>query len=78
MPLPIYPNGLVLSVLSVSIEGKGIQDQSLVRSVPYDPMGPDDLRSYQAYLLKERELAVGAVIARVAALPVVRKNPIGQ
>jgi integrase/recombinase XerD len=33
-----------------------------------DQLGPDDLRSYQAYLLQERKLAVGTVIARVAAL----------
>jgi site-specific recombinase XerD len=30
--------------------------------------GSDDLRSYQAYLLTERKLAVGSVVARVAAL----------
>jgi len=35
---------------------------------PPDKLGPDELRSYQAYLLKERKLAVGTVIARVAAL----------
>jgi site-specific recombinase XerD len=35
---------------------------------PPDKLGPDDLRSYQAYLLQERKLAVGTVIARVAAL----------
>ena len=34
---------------------------------PPDRLGPDELRSYQAYLLKERKLAVGTVIARVAA-----------
>jgi integrase/recombinase XerD len=33
-----------------------------------DRLGPDDLRSYQAYLLVERKLAVGTVVARVAAL----------
>ena len=33
-----------------------------------DRLGPDDLRSYQAYLLVERKLAVGSVVARVAAL----------
>src|SRR4051794_20125520 len=33
-----------------------------------DQLGPDDLRQYQAYLLQERKLAVGTVIARVAAL----------
>src|SRR5271165_4328381 len=35
---------------------------------PPDKLGPDELRSYQAYLLRERKLAVGTVIARVAAL----------
>jgi site-specific recombinase XerD len=33
-----------------------------------DKLGPDDLRRYQAYLLQERKLTVGTVIARVAAL----------
>jgi integrase/recombinase XerD len=33
-----------------------------------DKLGPDDLRSCQAYLLTERKLAVGSVVARVAAL----------
>src|SRR5262249_54856081 len=33
-----------------------------------DKLGPSELRSYQAYLLKERKLAVGTVVARVAAL----------
>ena len=33
-----------------------------------DQLGPDELRSYQAFLLRERKLAVGTVIARVAAL----------
>jgi integrase/recombinase XerD len=33
-----------------------------------DKLGPDDLRSYQAYLLVERKLAVASVVARVAAL----------
>ena len=35
---------------------------------PPDKLGPEELRSYQAYLLKERKLAVGSVVARVAAL----------
>ena len=35
---------------------------------PPDKLGPDDLRSYQAYLLVERKLTVGSVVARVAAL----------
>jgi integrase/recombinase XerD len=35
---------------------------------PPDQLGPDDLRHYQAHLLKKRKLAVGTVIARVAAL----------
>ncbi len=33
-----------------------------------DKLGPDDLRSYQAYLFAERKLAVASVVARVAAL----------
>jgi len=33
-----------------------------------DKLGPDELRSYQAYLLSERKLAVGSVVGRVAAL----------
>ena len=34
----------------------------------HDKLGPDELRTYQAYLLRERKLAVGTVVARVAAL----------
>jgi integrase/recombinase XerD len=33
-----------------------------------DQLGPDELRTYQAYLLRERKLAVGSVVARVVAL----------
>jgi integrase/recombinase XerD len=33
-----------------------------------DKLGPDELRTYQAYLLRDRKLAVGTVVARVAAL----------
>ena len=33
-----------------------------------DELGPDELRSYRAYLLQERKLAVNTAIARVAAL----------
>lgn len=33
-----------------------------------DKLGPDHLRTFQAYLLAERKLAVGTVVARVAAL----------
>jgi len=33
-----------------------------------DRLGPDELRTYQAYLLRDRKLAVGTVVARVAAL----------
>ena len=33
-----------------------------------DQLGPIDLRTFQSHLLKERKLAVGTVIARVAAL----------
>jgi integrase/recombinase XerD len=35
---------------------------------PPDQLGPDDLRTYQAYLLRDRKLAVGTVVATVAAL----------
>ncbi len=31
-------------------------------------VGPDDLRRYQVYLLEERKLAVGTVVAEIAAL----------
>jgi hypothetical protein len=33
-----------------------------------DKLGPSELRSYRAYLLKERKLTVGTVVAQVAAL----------
>ena len=33
-----------------------------------DELGPDELRSYQAYLLTQRKLAVGTVVASGAAL----------
>jgi site-specific recombinase XerD len=33
-----------------------------------DQLGPDELRTYQAYLLRDRKLAVGTVVARVAAV----------
>jgi site-specific recombinase XerD len=33
-----------------------------------DRVGPDDLRRYHVYLLEERRLAVGTVVAQVAAL----------
>ena len=33
-----------------------------------DKLGPGELRSYQAYLLRERKLAVGTVVAHVSAL----------
>jgi integrase len=33
-----------------------------------DQLGPDELRTYQAYLLKQRKLAVPTVVAQVAAL----------
>ena len=35
---------------------------------PPDQLGPDELRTYQVYLLKERKLSAGTVVARVAAL----------
>jgi integrase/recombinase XerD len=31
-----------------------------------DRVGPDDLRRYQVYLLEERRLAVGTVVAQLA------------
>ncbi|MGH9144688.1 MAG: tyrosine-type recombinase/integrase [Vicinamibacterales bacterium] len=33
-----------------------------------DRVGPDDLRRYQIFLLEERQLAVGTVVAQIAAL----------
>jgi integrase/recombinase XerD len=33
-----------------------------------DHVGPDDLRRYQVYLLEDRRLAVGTVVAQLAAL----------
>jgi integrase/recombinase XerD len=33
-----------------------------------DRVSPDDLRRYQAYLLEDRKLAVGTVVAEIAAL----------
>src|SRR5262245_29502198 len=33
-----------------------------------DHLGPEDLRQYQLYLLNERKLSVGSVIARTSAL----------
>jgi integrase/recombinase XerD len=35
---------------------------------PPDQLGLDELRSYQAHLLKQRKLAVGSVVNHVAAL----------
>ena len=35
---------------------------------PPEELGPDELRIYQVYLLKERKLAVSTVVGRVAAL----------
>lgn len=35
---------------------------------PLDRVGPDDLRRYQVYLLEERHLQVGTVVAQLAAL----------
>jgi integrase/recombinase XerD len=36
--------------------------------IPLDQIGPDDIRSYHAYLLKERKLAVNTVVLNVCAL----------
>lgn len=33
-----------------------------------DKLGPDHLRTYQAYLLNDRKLSIGAAVAYVAAL----------
>ena len=35
---------------------------------PPDKLGLEHLRTYQAYLLKQRKLAVGTVVSQVAAL----------
>lgn len=35
---------------------------------PPEQLGPDHLRRYQVYLLKKRELSIGTVVGRVAAL----------
>jgi site-specific recombinase XerD len=35
---------------------------------PLDQLGPDDIRSYQAYLLGDRKLAVNTVVVNVCAL----------
>lgn len=37
-------------------------------SVPLEAIGPDDIRSYHAYLLGERKLAVKTVVVKVCAL----------
>ncbi len=37
-------------------------------SKPPDQLGPDDLRTYQAYLFKVRKLATGSVVNHVSAL----------
>jgi integrase/recombinase XerD len=36
--------------------------------IPLEQIGPDDIRSYHAYLLKERRLAVNTVVLNVCAL----------
>jgi integrase/recombinase XerD len=36
--------------------------------IPLEQIGPDDIRSYHAYLLKERKLAVNTVVLNVCAL----------
>src|SRR5271167_3328777 len=35
---------------------------------PPDQLGPEDIRSYQVYLTKEKELAPGSILLAVAAL----------
>ena len=37
-------------------------------SKPLDQLGPDDIRSYHAYLLEDRKLAVNTVVLNVCAL----------
>ena len=37
-------------------------------SAPLDQLGPDDIRSYHAYLLEDRKLAVNTVVLNVCAL----------
>lgn len=37
-------------------------------STPLEDLGPDDIRSYHAYLLGERKLAVNTVVVNVCAL----------
>ena len=37
-------------------------------STPLEDLGPDDIRSYHAYLLGERKLAVNTVVVKVCAL----------
>ena len=37
-------------------------------SMPLEAIGPDDIRSYHAYLLGERKLAVKTVVVKVCAL----------
>jgi integrase/recombinase XerD len=37
-------------------------------NVPLDQLGPDDIRSYHAYLLENRKLAVNTVVLNVCAL----------
>ena len=37
-------------------------------SMPLEAIGPDDIRSYHAYLLGERKLAVNTVVVNVCAL----------
>lgn len=37
-------------------------------SSPLEAIGPDDIRSYHAYLLRERKLAVNTVVLNVCAL----------
>ena len=49
------------------LNASGTAVRRTLRKIP-DKLGTDDLRSYQAYLLKERKLAVGSAVARVAAL----------
>src|SRR3974377_571857 len=47
---------------------RAVEEFATYYQKPRDKLGLNELRSYQAYLLKERKLAVGTVVNHVAAL----------
>src|SRR3954452_19853532 len=47
---------------------KAVEHFSSHVNVPIDEVGPDDLRSYHAYLLGTRKLAVNTVVLNICAL----------